>query len=137
MSRKRFSEVSRKLANKKSAYDLKITNQDVFPLKIYGSKFLVSSLSNFDIANSVKRALKKLFKDAAFRKVYLYLFWLLIGLKFRERTFGDLDHFNGKDKTIKSMKDGQRMELYRLMEQDIELGRIRRVSFIKYWRHKF
>ena len=81
--------------------------------------------------------LKQLIKVQQFRKAYTYLFWLIVAFKFRDRTFGDMDHFNGRDATIQAMKDDRRLELYSLMEEDIVMGQNRRVEFIKYWRHKF
>lgn len=120
-----------------SPYEFKVTEMDVFPIKVCDSKFLNHALDSFSIVKPIRKNMKKLIKVPLFRKAYTYLFWLVIALKFRERTFGDMDHFNGKDETIQSLKDDKRMELYRLMEEDLILGQSRRIRFIKYWRHKF
>ena len=57
-------------------------------------------------------------------------------MKFRDRTFGDMDHFNGKDGLTQSLKD-DRLQLFRYVEKDLKVGQSRRIEFIKYWRHKF
>ena len=67
----------------------------------------------------------------------MYLFWIFVGLKFKDCTFGDLDHFNGNDETTRAMKQNNRRELYRLIQQDKKIGLLRRVGFIKYWRSKY
>ena len=131
-----FSEMSLKIYNKMSAYDLKITQKDTFPLKVYNSDYLKDALDSFELRHHIRKHFKKLFKFKPFRKAFMYLFWLFVALKFRDRTFGEMDHFNGKDSVTQSLKDN-RLELFRKVEADLKVGEKRRVNFIKYWRHKF
>ena len=88
-----------------SAYDLKITQKDSFPLQVFESKYLRDSLDSFQIRRHVRKDFKKLFKFQPFRKAFVYLFWIFMAMKFRNRTFGDIDHFNGKDEASQSLKD--------------------------------
>ena len=78
---------------------MKIVRKDDFPLKIYQSDMLEDALSAFEIKNHMHKKLKVLFKDKTFRKAILYLFWVFVALKFKSCSFGDIDHFNGKDLT--------------------------------------
>lgn len=80
--------------------------------------------------------MKKVIKDKDFQKAFAYMFWVFLALKFRERNFGDRDHYNGMDSVTKKLVDN-RSELYRVLSEDLRLGHDRRISFIKYWRHKF
>lgn len=56
-----FSEMNYKINNKMSAYDLKVTEQDNFPLKVFASKFLLDALDSFELSSHVRRDFKKLF----------------------------------------------------------------------------
>ena len=118
----KYSELTYELINKLSPYELKVTKKDVFPVKIYNSDFLEDALNLFEISQSIKKSLMRLFKDRTFRKAFMYLFWVFVGLKFKNRSFGDLDHFNGTDETTKNMKIKNRRKLYGLMEEDIQVG---------------
>lgn len=133
----KFSELTYKLIKKMSPYEIKITQKDVFPLKVYDSQFLKQALDSFEIVKPVRKNFKKLFLVKSFRKAYTYLWWVVFALKFKNCTFGDIDHFNGRDQTTKAMKKNQRIELYALSQEDLKLGLARRISLIKYWRQKF
>ena len=67
----------------------------------------------------------------------MYLFWVFVALKFKSRSFGDLDHFNGTDKTTKYLKKRNPLYFHKLIKEDLELGKTRRITYIKYWRQKF
>ena len=124
---RRFQDMSSDMMKKMSPYELKITLEDVFPIRIYKSNFLREALDSLDLPKQTRKSFKKLFKVTAFKKAFLYLFWMVVAYKFRERTFGDLDHFNGRDEVTKAMKKSQKIQLYRLMEKDIDLGKKRRI----------
>ena len=94
-----------KIANKMSAYDLKISQKDTFPLQVFESHFLRESLDSFELRGHIRKHYKKLIHFQPFRKAFVYLFWLFVAMKFRDRTFGDMDHFNGKDNLTQSLKD--------------------------------
>ena len=109
----------------------------MFPFKIYESDVLKDALCSFELPKTLHKKLRKLFQDRTFRKAVLYIFWVFVALKFKDASFGDIDHYNGTDETTLALKKDNRRELYRLMKEDIETGKRRRVSFIKYWRSKF
>ena len=117
-----------------SPYDIKITQKDYFPLKIYDSEFLKLALDSFEIVKPVRKKLKKLILETSLRKAFTYLWWVIFALKFKNYTFGDIDHFNGRDKTTKAMYKNKRLELYALMQEDLKIGQARRINLIKYWR---
>ena len=131
-----FSKLSSDLSSKVSVYDIKVTHRDIFPLKIYKSKILPKALDALRVPKKTRKCFKKLFKVKNFRKAVTYLFWMFMAMKFRERSFGDLDHYSGKDPEVKRLKDN-RAELYKVLEADIAKGKSRRIAFVKYWRHKF
>ena len=103
------------MITKMSPYEIKITRKDVFPLKIYQSMFLKEALDSFELAKPTRKSMKKLFVEKSFRKAFLYLWWVLLALKFKDRTFGDIDHFNGRDVATRTMKKHKRIELFALM----------------------
>ena len=57
-----FSEMSLKMNNKMSAYDLKIMFKDNFPLKVYESKYLRDALDEFELKGGARKDYKRLFK---------------------------------------------------------------------------
>ena len=89
--------MTHELNKKMSAFDLKITAQDVLPLKVFESKYFLEAINQVKLTKSICKDLKKLANTPSFCKAFMYLFWIFLGLKFRERTFGDMDHYNGKD----------------------------------------
>ena len=107
------------MLTKISPYEIKVNKKNVFPLKVYDSDFLRSALDSFELAKPVRKSLKQLILDRSFRRAYLYLWWVMFALKFTGRTFGDIDHFNGRDSVTREMKDHNRIELYALMQVDI------------------
>ena len=130
--------MANELVKRLSAYELKVTQKDDLPLKVFESEFLKKALDSFNLAKPTRKGIKRLIKIEKFRKAFMYLFWIFVGLKFRSRSFGDRDHFNSnKDEVIKTLREENRFELYRVLEQDTLLGQSRRISFIKYWRLKF
>ena len=70
------------MINKISAYDLKVTLCDSFPLQICDSSYLQEALDSFEIIKPVRKNLKKLIRVHTFRKAFTYLFWVIIALKF-------------------------------------------------------
>ena len=89
-----YSAFSAHIMKKMSPYQLKVTEHNVFPIKVFKSKFLVDALDSVEIPKKNRKCLKKLFREEEFRKAFLYLFWIFIALKFQARTFGNLDHYN-------------------------------------------
>ena len=57
----------------------------------------MKALNQIKLTKSLMNDMKKLGSNPSFCKAFMYLFWIYLGLKFRERTFGDMDHYNGKD----------------------------------------
>ena len=49
-----------KLAHKMSAYDLKISQKDTFPLEVFESQFLRRSLDSFELRGHIRKHYKKL-----------------------------------------------------------------------------
>lgn len=131
-----FSDVALSYAVKINLYDIKVNHRDQFPITIYNSDFLKKALDKLKLPKKTRKLLKLLVKTTPFKKAYMYLFWIWAALKFGQRTFGDIDHYSGKDAAVRDLKDN-RKELYRVLEEDMKLGQERRVQFIKYWRHKF
>ena len=119
-----------------SIYDIRVTKRDDFPLAIFESDLLKKALCKLKLHKNTRSDLKKLIETTCFKKVFLYLFWIFVALKFSQRFFSDIDHFSGRDKKLKDLKDNKQ-ELYRQLEDDLKLGQERRIKFIKYWRHKF
>lgn len=99
--------MSHDLAVKISVYDLKVTKRDDFPLKIYDSDFLSEALDQLKVSKQTKSGLKKVIKDKDFKKAFAYMFWVFLALKFRERNFGDRDHYNGMDSVTKKLVDNR------------------------------
>ena len=97
----KFSQIANDLVKRLSAYELKVTQKDDLPLKIFESEFLKKALDSFNLAKPTRKGIKRLIKIEKFRKAFMYLFWIFVGLKFRSRSFGDRDHFNSnKDEII-------------------------------------
>ena len=84
-----------------------MTKRDEFPLKLYDSTFLVDALEQLKVLKPTRRSFKKLCKDSGFRKAFVYLFWIFFALKFRERSFGDRDHYNYQDPITKKLLDNR------------------------------
>jgi hypothetical protein len=77
-----YSDFSADIMKKISPFEIKVTRNNVFPLKIYKSHYLRKALDSITISKKSRKCLKKLFKVEELRKAFLYLFWIFIAFKF-------------------------------------------------------
>ena len=72
--------------------EMRLTEPDNFPVRIYRSTYLRQALDKFTLKAHVRRNLAKLAKLPEMKRCFLYIFWIYFAMKFRDSSFAILDH---------------------------------------------
>ena len=70
------------------------------------------------------------------KKAFMYVFWIFLALKFKDQAFGNFNHWE-PTAAVFDTNEFDAKQIYDLKNEDLKIGRDRRISFIKYWRMKF
>ena len=132
-----FHDLTISLVSKIGLYEIKVTEQDRFPFLVYDIESLKQALDRYKLQAVTRSNFRALLRSDYFKKAFLYVFWIFMALKFKDHAFGNYDHFSPVDQIFKDQQYLSGKEKYNLKNEDLELGRQRRISFIQYWRVKF
>ena len=115
---------------------MQVTQQHKFPFLVYGSNCLKEALDRYKLNPITRSNIRALIRTEHLKKAFTYLFWIYFALKFQDKSFGNLNHFMSLDHVFGDQKISGK-EKYLFKQEDLAIGRERRINFIKYWRMKF
>ena len=75
------------MANKLDPFDIVVTNENCFPIKVFDSGFLECAVKMFQFASKVAPIITSMVQIADVKKAFTYLFWIYFGFRFQSSAF--------------------------------------------------